>query len=66
MGIMVLAQGKQDEYNKQLASNVDVLTTHNKMLEAQITQQATSSSTPPGRFLVSPRQISVSNITVLP
>ena len=29
---------KQDEYIKQLASKVDVLTTYNKMLEAQIAQ----------------------------
>ena len=31
---MLLAQQKQDEYIKQLASKVDVLSTHNKMLEA--------------------------------
>jgi len=47
---MLLAQQKQDEHIKQLASKVDVLNTHNKMLEAQITQQATFSSTPLGRF----------------
>ena len=29
---------------------VDVLTTHNKVLETQIAQQATSSSTPLGKF----------------
>ena len=34
---MLLAQQKQDEYIKQLTSKVDVLTTHNKKLEAQIT-----------------------------
>jgi len=33
---MLLGQQKQDEYIKQLASKVDVLTTHNKMLEAQV------------------------------
>jgi len=33
---MLMAQQKQDEYIKQLASKVDVLTTHNRMLEAQI------------------------------
>jgi len=44
------AQQKQDENIKQLASNVDLLTTHNKMLETQIAQQASSSSTPPGRL----------------
>jgi len=35
-----MAQQKQDEYINQLASKVDVLTTHNKMLEAQISQKA--------------------------
>ena len=50
MESMLLAQQKQDEYIKQLASKVDVLYTHNKMLEAHITQQASSSSTPPGRL----------------
>ena len=35
-----MAQQKQDEYIKQLASKVDVLTTHNRMLEAQIAQKA--------------------------
>ena len=33
MESMILAQQKQDEYIKKLASMVDVLTTHNKMLE---------------------------------
>ena len=33
-----------------MASMVDVLTSHNKMLVAQIAQQGTSSSTPPGRL----------------
>ena len=33
---MLLAQQKQDKYIKELTSQVDVLTTHNKMLEAQI------------------------------
>ena len=33
---ILLAQQKQDDYIKQLAAEVDVLTTHNKMLEAQI------------------------------
>jgi len=47
---MFLAQQKQDEYLKQLASKIDVLTTHNKILDAQIAQQATSSSTPFGRL----------------
>jgi len=47
---MLLAQQKQNEYIKQLASKVDVLSTHNKMLEAQIAQQASSSFTPPERL----------------
>jgi len=34
MESMLLAQQKQDEYIKQLASKVDVLSTHNKMFEA--------------------------------
>ena len=33
---MLMAQQKQDEYIKQLASKVDVHTIHNKMLEVQI------------------------------
>jgi len=45
---MLLAQQKQDEYIKQLAYKVDVLRTLTKMLEAQIAQQASPSSTPPG------------------
>ena len=40
-----MAQQKQDAYIKQLASKVDVLITHNKMLEAQIAQKASLSST---------------------
>jgi len=50
MESMLLAQQKQYEYIKQLASKVDVLSTHNKMLEAHIAQQVISSSTPTGRF----------------
>jgi len=48
----LLAQQKQDNYIKQLASEVDVLTTHNKMLEAKIAQQASCFPTPPTNFLV--------------
>jgi len=33
---MLIVQQKQDEYIKQLAFKIDVLTTHNKMWEAQI------------------------------
>ena len=40
---VLLAQQKQDEYIKQLASKVDLLTTHNKILETQIAQQASFS-----------------------
>ena len=50
MESILLAQQKQDEYIKQLASKVDGLTTHTNMLEAQIAQQANSSSTPPSRL----------------
>ena len=53
---MLLVQQKSDEYIKQLASTVDVLTTHNMMLEAEITQQAISSSTPPGRLPSKPER----------
>ena len=51
---MFLAQQKQDDYIKQLASKVDLFTTHNKMLESQIKQQANSSSAPPSRLLSKP------------
>ena len=50
MESMLMAQQNQDEYIKQLASEVGVLTIHNKMLEAQIAQQASFSSTPPDRL----------------
>ena len=53
---VLLAQQKQDEYMKQLAYKVDLLTTHNKMLEIQIAQQASSSSTLPGRLPSKPEQ----------
>jgi len=46
MESMLMAQQKQDKYIKQLASKVDVLTTHDKILKAQIPQQASFSSTP--------------------
>jgi len=48
-----------------LASKVDVLTTHNKMLEAQIAQQATSSSTPLGKLPSKPESNPLSSVTVL-
>jgi len=38
MESMLLVQQTQDVYIKQLASKVDMLTTHNKMWEAQIAQ----------------------------
>jgi len=47
---VLLAQQKQDEYIKQLASKVDLLTTQNKILESQIAQQANSSTTSPSRL----------------
>jgi len=34
MESILMARQEQDEYIKQLASKVDVLTTHNRMLEA--------------------------------
>ena len=52
---VLLAQQKQDEYIKQLASKVDLLTTHNKMLESQIPQQANSSTTSPSRLPRKPK-----------
>ena len=54
---MLMAQQKQDEYIKQLASNVDVLMTHNWNLEDQIAQKATFSSTPPDRLPSKPELI---------
>jgi len=53
---VLLAQQKQDEYIQQLASKVDLLTTHNKILETQISHEASSSSTPPGRLSSKPEQ----------
>ena len=50
-----MAQQKQDEYSKQLASKVDVLTTHNKMLEAQIIQKPSLSSRPPDKLPSKPK-----------
>jgi len=49
-----------------LSIKVDVLTTHNKMLEAQIAQQATSSSTPRVDNLVNPSLTPAIYVTVLP
>ena len=46
MESMLMVQQKQDEQIKQLVSKVDVFTTYNKILEAQISQQASSSFTP--------------------
>ena len=45
-----MAQQKQNEYIKQLASKVNELTTHNRMLEAQIAQKVAFSSTSPDRL----------------
>ena len=52
---------QEDEYIKQLAPKVDVLTTHNKMLEAQIAQQASSSPTPFVHFLANPNLTLMNN-----
>jgi len=43
---MLMAQQKQDKYIKQLALKIDVLTTHNRMLKAQVAQKANFSFTP--------------------
>jgi len=51
---MLMAQQKQDEHIKQLAIQVHVLTTHNRMLEAQIAQKAAFSSTSPDRLASEP------------
>jgi len=59
-----VAQQKQDAYIKQLASKVDVLTTHNRMLEAQIAQKASFYMYPQTDFLVSPNPTLVSIVTV--
>ena len=63
---MFMAQQKQDEYIKQLASKVDVLTTHNRMLEAQIAQEATFSSTPLAKLPTNLNLTLKSTTTVLP
>ena len=39
MESMLIAQQKQNEYITQLASKVDVLTTHYRMLKAQIAKK---------------------------
>jgi len=52
---MLMVQQQQDEYIKQLASKIDELTTHNKMLETQIFQQVSFSSIPPGRLPFRPK-----------
>ena len=54
MESMLMAQQKQDGYIKQLASKVDVLRTHNRMLEAQIAQKASFSSAPSDGLLSKP------------
>jgi len=50
MESMLMAQQKQDDYIKQLATKVDMLTTHNRMLETQIAQKAAFSSPPSDRL----------------
>ena len=60
MESMLKEQQKQDEHIKKLVSKVDVLTTHNKMLEAQIAQKASLSSIPldglPSKLELNPRE----------
>jgi len=51
---VLLGQQKQDEYINQLGSEVDLLTTDNKILEIQIAQQASFSFTRSGRLLTKP------------
>ena len=63
---ILLAQQKQDEYIKQLASKVDVLTTHNKMLEAQMVQQNRYSPTRLGTLPRKHKPKHVSIVIVLP
>ena len=62
MESMLLVQQKQNEYIKQLASKVDVLSTYNKILETQIVQQVGSSSRPPGDFLANLSRTLGSNV----
>ena len=62
MESIFLAQQMQNEYIKQLASKIDVLITHNKMLEAQIVQQTISSSTALGGLPSKHKLSSGSNI----
>jgi len=56
----LMTQQKQDEHIKQLASKVNVLTTYNKMLEAQVCQKASFPSTPsdglPSKFKLNLRE----------
>jgi len=66
MESMVMAKQKQDEYIKQLASKVDVLTTHNKILEAQIVQQASFHLYPGIDFLASSNLTFISIVIVSP
>ena len=54
MESMLFAQQKQDEYIKQLASKVDVLTTHNKMLETKLPNKLVLNVHSRVNFLVSP------------
>jgi len=53
---VLLTQQKQNEYSKKLESKVYLLISHNKMIETQIAQQASSLTTPPGRLPNKPEQ----------
>jgi len=61
MESMLMAQQKHDGHIKQLASKVDVLTTHNRILEAQIAQKASFSSMPPD---ILPSKPSISLVSI--
>ena len=47
---VLLVQQKQDDCIKKLASEVDFVTTHNKVVESQIAQQVSTFSMPQGRL----------------
>ncbi|XP_057996489.1 uncharacterized protein LOC110663532 [Hevea brasiliensis] len=57
MECYLAAQQQQNEIIKQLASRMDLLATHNKMLENQIAQQASSSSKIAGKLPSQPEMI---------
>jgi len=64
MESMLMAQQKQDEYIKQLASKVDVLTNHNKMLEPKLPKKLLFYLHPQTDFLASPKLTLMSIVIV--